>query len=320
MSERLAIGIDLGGTQVRAALVRAGDVLVRVAQKTDVAGGPKGVLTQFRQMIAEVSGSAPSAALASVGVSAPGPLDTEAGTVLQIPTLPGWENFPLREVLAAELGVPVTVENDGIAAAYGEWNFGAGRGLRNLVFATVSTGIGGGVVIDGRLMHGRRGMAAHVGHFRLAQEGPRCACGAVACFEALAAGTALTLRAREAAAGNRGYLAKIAAGRAVEAQDVVAGARAGDEVCLGLMAQEAEYLGQGFTGLIHLFSPDKVVMGGGVSNAFDLLAGGIHAVIRRDAMIPFKTVAVVRAELGDNAGLVGAAALSLEQSRPSSGQ
>ena len=251
MSERLAIGIDLGGTQVRAALVRAGDVLVRVAQKTDVAGGPKGVLTQFRQMIAEVSGSAPSAALASVGVSAPGPLDTEAGTVLQIPTLPGWENFPLREVLAAELGVPVTVENDGIAAAYGEWKFGAGRGLRNLVFATVSTGIGGGVVIDGRLMHGRRGMAAHVGHFRLAQEGPRCACGAVACFEALAAGTALTLRAREAAAGNRGYLAKIAAGRAVEAQDVVAGARAGDEVCLGLMAQEAEYLGQGFTGIIH---------------------------------------------------------------------
>ena len=132
--------------------------------------------------------------------------------VLRIPTLPGWEDFPLAETLARELGLPVMLENDGIAAVYGEWKYGAGRGARNLVFVTVSTGIGGGAVVDGRLLHGRRGMAAHVGHFRMAPDGPLCSCGATGCFEAFAAGTALAKRAREASAVAGGYLAAVAAG------------------------------------------------------------------------------------------------------------
>ena len=164
--------------------------------------------------------------------------------------------------------------------------------------------------MDGRLLHGRRGMAAHVGHFRMAQEGPVCSCGAVGCFEALAAGTALAKRGR--AAGGSGYLAGVAAERAVETRDVVAGARQGDAACLALITEEAEYLGQGFTGLIQLFSPELLIIGGGVSNAFDLMAEQIRAVIRRDAMAPFREVPVVRAALGDNAGLVGAAMLALE--------
>jgi glucokinase len=310
LSSRLAIGIDLGGTQARVALVGDGKVLRRAAERTDVAGGPAAVLAQFERMIGEVCSKQEKTRLSGAGVSAPGPLDSETGTVLHIPTLPGWEGFPLRDVLGQKLGLPVIVENDGIAAVYGEWKFGAGRGLRHVVFVTVSTGVGGGAIVDGRLLHGRRGMAAHVGHFRMAPDGPRCSCGATACFEAFAAGTALARRARQAAITGEGYLSRLAAQREIETPDVVKGAREGDRTCLALMAQEAEYLGQGFTGLIHLYSPDIIIMGGGVSNAFDLMADGIHDVIRRDAMQPFKCVPVIQAELGDNAGLVGAAELS----------
>ena len=138
--------------------------------------------------------------IAGVGVSAPGPLDSETGTIIAIPTLPGWEEFPLATTLAREFGLPVVVENDGIAAANGEWRFGSARELRHFVYVTVSTGIGGGVVVDGRLLHGRRGLAGHVGHMVIAPDGPLCSCGARGCFEALASGSALARAGREAVA------------------------------------------------------------------------------------------------------------------------
>jgi glucokinase len=310
-----AIGIDLGGTQVRAALVADGTVLRRAAARTDVAGGPRAILAQFRALVDQVCGSDEWATLRGVGVSAPGPLDSETGTILGIPTLPHWTDFPLRDTLSSDLGVPVIVENDGIAAAFGEWQFGAGRGLRHLVYVTVSTGIGGGVVVDGRLMHGRRGMAGHVGHFRIAAEGPRCACGAIGCFEALAAGTALARRARETVGESPDSQLAQRPAAMIEAVDVVAAARAGDRFALSLLREEAECLGAGFTGLIHLYSPERVIMGGGVSNAFDLLEADIHRIIARDALPPFRDVPVVPAGLGDNSGLVGAAALAVAGAR-----
>lgn len=310
MAGRRTIGIDLGGTQVRAALVEEGVVVRRAADRTDVAGGPPAILRQFRALVETVMSGEPWASIAGVGVSAPGPLDSETGTILGIPTLPNWTDFPLRAVLSDDLGLPVIVENDGIAAAFGEWRFGAGRGLRHLVYVTVSTGIGGGVVVDGRLMRGRRGMAGHVGHFRIAAEGPRCACGAIGCFEAMAAGTALGARAREQAARRPESRLARDSGRPVDAADVVASARAGDAVALDLLREEAAHLGAGFTGLIHLYSPQTVIMGGGVSNAYDLLEVDIHRVIQRDALPPFRDVRVVPAGLGDNSGLIGAAALA----------
>jgi glucokinase len=311
-TDELAIGIDLGGTQVRAALVEGGRVLRRAAEATDVKGGPGAVVRQFKRLLAEICGADDLAKLAGVGIAAPGPLDSETGTILHIPTLPDWESFALGDTLKAEFGLPVVVENDGIAAAYGEWQYGAGRGLRHLVYVTVSTGIGGGVVVDGRLMHGWRGMGGHVGHFRMAPEGPVCACGATACFEAFASGTALGRRARRLAQDNpSSMLGQMAATGAVDARHLIDGARQGDPLCLKLLQDEAMYLGSGLTGLIHLFSPQRVILGGGVSNAFDLLEQGIYDVIRRDAMQPFKTVPVVPAGLGHNSGLIGAAALAV---------
>lgn len=313
MADAQAIGIDLGGTQVRAALVdRRGTVLARAAALTDVHGGPEAVVDQMRRLAGEVSAASPGRTVA-VGISAPGPLDSEAGTVLHIPTLPRWDGFPIRGRLAAELSLPVLLENDAIAAAYGEWRHGAGVGLRHLVYVTVSTGIGGGVVVDGRLMHGRRGMAGHVGHFQMVPDGPCCSCGARGCFEALAAGTALG-KAGRAAAGRHpdSLLATMATPGSLGAHHVVEAARLGDAVAMALIDREAEYLGIGFTGLIHIYSPERVIMGGGVASAFDLLDPGIHAVIARQAMAAFRDVQVVPAGLGTNSGLVGAAALALD--------
>lgn len=317
MTDALAIGIDLGGTQVRAALVDgSGALLARAAAPTDVEGGPERVIEQMRRLVSEVSAASPGRT-AAVGVSAPGPLDTETGTVLHIPTLPRWDGLPLRDRLAAELSLPVLLENDGIAAAYGEWRLGAGVGLDHLVYATISTGIGGGIVVDGRLLHGRRGMAGHVGHFQMMPGGPPCSCGAPGCFEAMAAGTALGKAGRAAAKRNPGsLLAALAPAGCLGAHHVVEAARQGDDVALRLIEQEAEYLGIGFTGLIHLYSPQRVIMGGGVAAAFDLLERGIHAVIERQAMAAFRDVRVVRAGLGINSGLIGAAALALHRIAP----
>ena len=143
----LAVGIDLGGTQVRAALVGSdGSVRARAAARTDVVGGPDAVILQMQDLFSQVTDGVDSASLAGVGVSAPGPLDGEAGVILGIPTLPGWVDIPIVARLRAVLQLPVNLENDGVAAAIGEWRFGAGRGLRDFVYVTISTGIGGGVI------------------------------------------------------------------------------------------------------------------------------------------------------------------------------
>lgn len=312
MAGPLSLGFDLGGTQVRAALVRDGQVLKRAALRTDVSGGPRAVLQQLHALTAEITQESATGKPQAIGIATPGPLDTVAGVIDHIPTLPGWDNFPLRDRLSDQFHLPAIVENDGIAAAYGEWRYGAGQGTANMVFVTVSTGIGGGVIADGRLLHGRRGMAAHIGHLRMAFDGPVCSCGGIACFEAFAAGTALGKRAKALARDDpASWLGILARREPVESRHVVQGARAGDAPCLDLLQDEARLLGLGFTSLAHIFSPERIVMGGGVSQAFDLLGETIHATIRHEAMAPFKSTPVVAAQLGDNAGLVGVATLAV---------
>ena len=311
MTAPLAIGIDVGGTQVRVALVEQGRLLRRAAMATDVAGGPAAVMQQICALAREVCGPQDQERVATVGVAAPGPLDSDTGIVLHIPTLPGWEDFPLRSALAAALGRPVTMENDGIAAAYGEWKFGAGQGLRHLVYVTISTGIGGGIVVDGRLMRGHRGMAGHVGHLRMSNEGPQCSCGAQGCFEASASGSAFDKKARATALANPDSWLGRTQGP-IGTGDIAQGARAGDRLCMDLIKAHASLLGTGFASLIHLYSPQCIIMGGGVSKAFDLLEPGIHQAIAREAMQAFRNVTVIQAKLGDNSGLIGVAALAVE--------
>jgi glucokinase len=296
---RLALAIDLGGTQLRAALVNEnGAVLSRASLATDVQGGPKAIIAQILQAAQTAGFSKSRENIIGCGICAPGPLDSEAGTIIGIPTLPGWEDFPLRAELSEALALKVVLENDGIAAANGEWRFGAGRGLSHLVYVTVSTGIGGGVVADGKLMRGSRGMAGHVGHLMIDPKGPRCACGGKGCFEAHASGTAL------GAAGKAHGFA--------DAKSIVSAARAGDASALALLDQEADYLAYGFASLLHLYSPQKLIIGGGVSQALDLMAARITARLAELVMPPFRDVAVVKAALGDDAGLAGMGGLVFE--------
>ena len=321
MSARRVIAIDLGGTQLRAALFAEDQLLRRAALPTDVSGGPAGIFAQINALTDKVCGADGTEGILGIGMSCAGPIDTASGHVTHIPTLPGWDGLPLARELTERTGLPSRVENDGIAAALGEWRHGAGRGVTNMIYLTVSTGIGGGVVTDGRLLHGHRGMAGHIGHMRLAQDGPRCSCGAIGCFEALAAGTALQHRAANAAQdGSSSFLATAAHADRIEARHVFDGARAGDERCRQLLAEEAAYLGQGITAAIHMFSPERVVIGGGLSNGFDLLEEGIHDVIRRDAMLPFREVKAVRAGLGDDSGLWGAASMLLHPDSSQAGE
>ena len=297
MDDDLVLGIDLGGTQVRAAVVNTtGKILRRAADLTDVKGGPPAVVEQMLRLVREVEGGERQQ-IKAVGVSSPGPLDSDTGVTFDLPTIPGWNGFPLRTVLAEKLGRSVILENDGIAAAHGEWKFGAGRGLKHLVYVTVSTGIGGGVVVDNKLMRGRRGMAAHVGHMLIARDGPICGCGAVGCFEALASGTALNAIAKTAGFEN--------------AVNLTHAARQGNAAATVLLNREAEWLGYGFVSLMHLFSPERLIVGGGVASALDLMRPTIERIVQDNAMPAFKETKIVSAELGDNAGLVGAASLAM---------
>lgn len=308
-----ALAFDLGGTELRAAMVnRAGDLLSFLSVPTLAADGPRAVIGQMQALAAEIRGQTPNIEPVGVGVGAPGPLDPVSGIVIAPPTLTGWHDVPLADILLEHFKLPVWLENDANAAALGEWRYGAGRGAASMVFATVSTGIGGGVIADGRILHGRRGLAAEIGHMTITNEGERCFCGAIGCFEALASGTAL---GRRATTGTRPFdgsmMRALSADGDVTGRHVVDAARRGDRQALEMLAVEARWLGIGLTNLLHLYSPDIIVVGGGISHGFDMLHAQIKATVAERAMSAYRDVPIVAAQLGRHAGLIGAASLVL---------
>ena len=294
----VAIGIDLGGTELRAAVVSAGgEVLAHARTATAALDGPAAVIAQMADLVGQI---APGHDVIGVGIGSPGPLDAEAGVVVHASTLLGWNDVPLRALVEARLGLPVRLDNDANVAALAEWRFGAGRGLRHMVYVTVSTGIGGGVILDGKLMHGRGSLAGEIGHMVITEAPILCNCGAFGCWEALASGTALGQRATEV--GGWGP---------VTARDVARLADAGDATAGSLLAEEARWLGIGFANLLHLYAPEMIVVGGGVSECLPAMRPVIEAVIQRQAMPAYRDVPVVAAALGHRAGVIGAALLVL---------
>ncbi len=307
--DSLALAIDLGGTQVRAAIIdRAGKVLARVAETTRAEEGTDIVIGQIASLASRVQAQASASVVLGAGVSSSGPIDTVDGMAVGIPTLKGFSNFPMRDALTSALRLPVFLENDGIAAAIGEWRYGAGKGLDDLVYVTVSTGIGGGVIAGGRVLRGRRGMAAHLGHMSFMAGGERCFCGNHGCFEAYACGTAFTKRA-VAAASNNVSTSLGRNGSAITAPAVFEAAAAGDALAQALVDEEARFLGIGFASFAHIFNPDLIIMGGGLSQQFDVLKDGLLKSLKTTAMPAFRDTPVVRAALGTDSGLLGAASL-----------
>lgn len=302
------IAVDLGGTQLRAALVGAdGRVLAHERTATRVAAGPAAVIDQIVALIGRVRAALPTEGrLLGVGIGAPGPLDPATGMVYSPPNMPGWHTVPLRDLVAQASGLPVELGNDANAAALGEWHFGGGRGCRDLVYVTVSTGIGGGVISDGRLLLGRMGAGAELGFMILDHEQ-----GTV--WEDLASGTAL---ARAAAAAMPRHptsqLHQLATPATVSGADVAAAAAAGDELARTLLDREARLLGLGFASILHVFSPELLIVGGGVVlNNPGLLAQASAVAYAHVKVDLYRAVPIVPTTLGEAAGILGAAALLL---------
>jgi glucokinase len=258
------LGIDLGGTKIEFALGDAeGRPLRHHRRPTEPSGDPAADVARMAEDARALLAAAGLAggAVRSVGVSVPGPFDPETGTVLRPPNLPGWDEVPLRAWLGDALGLPVYLENDANAAALAEWRFGAGQGARHLVYLTMSTGVGGGLVLDGRLYRGVRAAAGELGHVQLVWEGDLCSCGLRGCAEAYLGGASLARRLR-AVAPPESRVAALAGGRErATARHLVAAAREGDAFALAELARFNHHLGRLVSIAAFAFAPEVVVLG-----------------------------------------------------------
>jgi len=246
-----------------------------------------------------------------IGIAAAGAIDINRGIVGDSPNIPHWHNIPLKDRLVEALGGPIFVLNDANAAALAEHRLGAGRGLNNVIYITVSTGIGGGMIIDGQLYQGTDGSAAEIGHMVIKIGGPLCKCGKRGCFEAMASGTAIARLAKaRLRRGEQSMMLGLVQGKVgdVTAQTVAAAARKGDALALAVVEESAAYLGIGVANLVNLMNPQMVIIGGGVSKMGEMLLRPTRRSMRANAIeLPAKSVRLVRPRLGVDAELTGAA-------------
>jgi glucokinase len=311
------LGIDIGGTKLAVAVAtEAGDVLSERRGPSHADEGPDAMIARAVTMAHDALDEAAmtDGDLRAIGIGCGGPLDPWRGIVLNALNNPGWTNVPLVAKVERELGGPAFLDNDANAAALGEHRFGAGRGVRNLVYLTISTGVGGGLILDGRLFHGTNGNAGELGHISVrVADGRPCHCGSVGCLEAYCSGTNIAARFRERlAAGAATALPN--APRTVTAADVAAGVHAGDPLATEIWDESMELLGGGIVSIVHAFNPERVVLGGGVTRSGDLLFDPVRRVFGERAM-PWlaEAVRIVPAELGERTGVLGAIAVAMER-------
>lgn len=321
MSSDKILAIDLGGTQFRVALAdHEGKFLKRFSALTRAKEGHEQVLRRINKAVRELVADIGFGAIRGMGVAVAGPLNLENGVLIASPNMPGWTDIPLKQLWEEEFQLPVYVCNDASLAALGEHRYGAGRGIDNFIYITVSTGIGGGVIIDGRLYLGATGLAGEVGHMVIDPGGLKCGCGSTGCWETLASGSAIARSAVERIAGGAvsGITAMVGGDLGkVTAVTVEKAARSGDALAKDVMHMAGINLGFGVVNLILLFNPEAVIIGGGVSKAGELIFEPIRQVVA-ERVTPYlrREVPIIRAALGDGGGLLGAVALVLEAPNP----
>jgi glucokinase len=311
--------VDLGGTKIRSLLVdAAGQLLAADQRATDAERGQAAVIERILESVraATVAARLRIEDLVGVGVAAPGPVDFWNGVVLEAPNLPGWQDVPLAAILAEQLGRPAYLENDANAAAIGEHRFGAGRGVQQMIYLTISTGIGAGLILDGRLYRGTDGTAGELGHVVVDPHGPFDDCGLPGCLEIMASGTAIARMGREAAvaAPDDSPLRRRAELGEITTPDVHAAALAGDPLAAAILGRAAESLALGLASFINIFNPQLFVIGGGTANIWDAYVEPAFAAAQRLAFArPAATVRLLPASLGPDSGALGMAALVLDQ-------
>ncbi len=313
------VGIDIGGTKLATVVAdKDGNILQKVRKPTESKKGPHHAVQLLLEMVNELLDIAGLRRedISGIGVSCGGPLDTKTGIIYSPPNLPGWDALPLKKMIESEFHTPTVVENDANASALAEARFGGGRGYDYVLYMTMSTGIGGGIVANGKIYHGANDSAGEVGHQILLPDGPLCGCGQYGCLEALCSGPAIARRAQEAI-GDQSHtkILALADGHIdhVRSEHVLQAARDGDALAIALVEETAYYMGWGIANLVNILNPQIVLLGTIAVAAGDLLLDPIRRTVTEMAMQrPLETVKIMPAELGDAIGDLAAISLVIE--------
>lgn len=309
----VALGLDIGGTKLATGVVtddgRTHGLIIEPTRKLE---GPDAVIGRLLDMGRRSIEASGIGRVDAVGVSCGGPLDATRG-ILNAPLhLPGWIDIPITDLASEHFGVPAVLENDATAAALGEYLYGAGRGSSTMLYLTISTGIGGGAVINGTLHRGAAGNGGEFGHVLVRSGGRECLCGRRGCLEVYASGTSIAVRAAEAVR-ERGADSSLAALSEIRSEHVVAAAAEGDPLAREIWTETCDLLASALTDLVNVLEPDLVVLGGGVTRSGDALLGPVREAVKRDAMAPAATAARIElAQNGEEVGVVGAAAVAFD--------
>lgn len=302
------IALDIGGTTLRAACYSPDNLTPAHLRKIPTQPAGPDTLPNLIELVRSVWPAGQT--VAGIGVAAPGPVDPYAGVVLRAPSLPGWENLHLRQILSEALGTPVYVGNDANVAALGEWVYGAGQGHQDLIYMTISTGIGGGVIVNGQLLLGANGLAGELGHVTVLPDGPVCSCGRRGHLEALASGPSIARWVEEQL--QQGTSSGLPRAAHLSARQIALAAQAGDSLARAAFERAGAYLGEALAIFINIFNPSAVILGGGVALSGELLFAPIRKVLKRQVYSHhfLDKLKLTSAALGDEAGLLGALALA----------
>lgn len=303
----LILAIDIGGTHIRVAAYEPDSTKPIAHKRTKSLAQTPGV---FDRLVEAVESVWQDGQVSAIGIASPGPLDPHTGTILDTPNIPQWKNFPLAPKLSKRFGVPVYLDNDANMAGLGEWQFGAGRGHSNLVYLTISTGIGGGVIVNDTLLQGFHGMGAELGHMIIDPEGPFCGCGQRGHIESFSSGPAIVRYVREQMGA--GEKTTLHADPNLSPAQIADAALTGDPLAISAFERAGHYLGIAVANYLAIFDPSILVFGGGVSQVGDLLFKPFEASLRKHVFHPhyMDDLKISKAALGDDAGLLGALALA----------
>jgi glucokinase len=301
------IAVDVGGTQIRAAVYRKNHLHPSVLDRISTRHERSTPVERLIQLIESVWPE--DEPVTAIGIAAPGPLDPYQGVIIAAPNIAGWIDLPLQKTLEDHFNVPVILGNDANLAAYGEWCYGAGQNHHHLIYLTVSTGIGGGVISDDQLLIGVRGMAAELGHVTVQPDGPLCSCGKRGHLEALASGTAIAQWVEQEL--SEGAVSTLPYDQPITTKLVAQAAKQGDELAKAALARSGTYIGQALANYLHIFNPSIVIIGGGVSQSGPLLLDPLRAAMCEHVLSEeyIDQLILTTAALGDEAGLMGALAL-----------
>ncbi len=310
------LAIDIGGTKTMAAIIdETGHIGARKRIETPAKLGPSTNIAAIKsacRQVLELSGRKPDI----IGIGCGGPMDRKTGVLHDVPNLPGWKGLFLTQIFTDEFGAPGYLDHDATVAAMGEMMFGAGRGIDDFVYFTISTGIGGGIIADGKIYRGCGDNAGEFGHMKVSDDGPECPCGDRGCLESFSSGTSIAREARKALSDNRNSLIWdwIKSEDEVTAKMVADAARDGDELAKTVWETAMYHLGLGVTNVINCLNPRCVILGGGVTHAGEMLFSPVREVVSERAMAPLaKDVSIVPAQNGEDTGTLGAAALAIDE-------